>query len=25
MIDKRKQKKEIIEKEFKGTTYWIIK
>jgi len=24
-IDKKKQKKEIIEKEFKGTTYWIIK
>jgi len=25
MIDKKKQKKEIVEKEFKGTTYWIIK
>jgi len=25
IIDKKKQKKEIIEKEFKGVTYWIIK
>jgi len=25
IIDKKKQKKEIVEKEFKGTTYWIIK
>ncbi|WP_068861152.1 nucleotidyltransferase domain-containing protein [Thermodesulfovibrio sp. N1] len=25
MIDKKKQNKEIIEKEFKGMTYWIIK
>jgi predicted nucleotidyltransferase len=25
MIEKKKQKKEIIEKEFKGLTYWIIK
>jgi len=25
LIDEKKQKKEIIEKELKGTTYWIIK
>jgi len=25
LIDEKKQKKEIIEKELKGTTYWVIR